>query len=275
MNIIAQVVNKYIRLAAPPKRGTPEHKETSFVKSIEGKKFKSPKSGRMVKFTSLPPEEQKKIRSTHSRHYKASDGVHPVTKKLFDGWHGKNQGKVTTKTTDQSHPVTGKWASGDLGSKFKTGNGTYYIGRAGHVSYLPKGAKPSEKVQLGQAHNSDHAKKIAGAHHDKISKVTTTEKLAENHPGKGWSENDGRPGTLKTYSRSEKHGKYTYDPKSKQVSYRPKITKFYGGSRSFHAPNAASAAKIAQQHHRAEKLQKKPVERVHPVAGTWKSRPRN
>jgi len=76
-------------LAAPPKRGSAEHKGISFLESIEGKKFKSPKSGRMVKFTSLPPEERRKIRGIHSKHYKAADSHHGATKKLFDNWHGK------------------------------------------------------------------------------------------------------------------------------------------------------------------------------------------
>jgi len=172
MNIIAQTVLR-LAAAAASSHGNKKPKKSPFDKSIEGKKFKNPKSGRMVKFESLPSEEQKKIRAVYSKHYKASGGSHPIAKKLFDGWH--NQDPVQQHPKVGAWPVTkgGKYDDDGFGNTlrtFSTSRGMYSIvqGTGHELFFHPKGAET--RMFLSTINGMNHARKLAGKHYDMLEK---------------------------------------------------------------------------------------------------------
>lgn len=92
---INEITVKYKILAAGV--GTKEHKQSTFEKAIANKKFRSTKSGRQVKFSSLPLEQQKSIRRIFNKHYKGAEGHGGRSKSAFNAWHKENHYDPTSK----------------------------------------------------------------------------------------------------------------------------------------------------------------------------------
>lgn len=97
-----------IRLASTLDKGSPARKEVlNFLKKavgLEDQEFTHPETGNKVKFTSLPPEEQKKIREKMKGEKEDLKGQ---AKKKLQGWLSKAKG-LTEKAKERVKSLPGE-----------------------------------------------------------------------------------------------------------------------------------------------------------------------
>lgn len=94
-----------IRLAASLEKGSRERKDLlrflKFAEDLEEQVFTNPETGNKVKFKSLPPEEQKKIREkTQGEKGQEKEGLKGAAKEKFTGWLTKAKG-LTDKAKER------------------------------------------------------------------------------------------------------------------------------------------------------------------------------
>ncbi len=102
-SLTAKDRSSLIRLAASLEKGSLERKDLlrflKFAEDLEEQVFTNPETGNKVKFKSLPPEEQKKIREKMQGEDKG-DGLKGAAKEKFSGWLAKAKG-LTDKAKDR------------------------------------------------------------------------------------------------------------------------------------------------------------------------------